>query len=415
MINLFFPYWAFQKNANRQMFDVLFSPAGAYRLGVMRRAYTEGSEVISTLLYQGTVDEFGLDYRNMNPEERDQYDTLRYARVQESGTIDKMPPAVLLDIRNWMAGKITNATLSDGALRSAPEIQALLRENANLADYYIEQPDKLYERSYRQGRPGVRLPFPLTKSVKTYVDLLRQENKDAPFATIFAPEPMWESAFKHMGYQVAALVLAMDELGAAAGISLISDEDDGLGAVAPMDPLLEVWNPGRAMIVPQVLTTAGADLGAFPTPLHPLIGKLAAQHNFDVLILDATDDALSEMALIREARETGEEIPPKAGVIRDPRYYLMPGMPQLLYMNNPLMEINRLILLREKTPIEERAELRGELLRLCRSVFGLDVEEVYRGRAVKFTRYDASRELGSEEIRKTIKKGQGTRSRDKGP
>jgi len=36
-MSLLFPFWAFQKNANTQVFNLTLSPAGAYRMGVVRR------------------------------------------------------------------------------------------------------------------------------------------------------------------------------------------------------------------------------------------------------------------------------------------------------------------------------------------------------------------------------------------
>ena len=43
IINMFLPFWAFQKNANRQLIDTVFSPWGAYRLGVIRRSWEHGT------------------------------------------------------------------------------------------------------------------------------------------------------------------------------------------------------------------------------------------------------------------------------------------------------------------------------------------------------------------------------------
>ena len=86
----------------------------------------------------------------------------------------------------------------------------------------------------------MRVPYPLQASTKKYVDLLRMEDRDAPFTTIFLPEPMYEAAFKHMGYTIASLVMAMQQLDSFAGVNLLTDEDDGTSGVSFLDPLLEV-------------------------------------------------------------------------------------------------------------------------------------------------------------------------------
>ena len=417
LISFFFPFWAFQKNANRQIIDTVFSPAGAYRLGVMRRAYTEGPDVLSSLLYQSTVDEFGLDYNNMDSDTRRKYDMMRFMLVEEYGTIDKVPPEVMQDIRDWISGVMTDGELRDGRMRSLPELRNFLLKTGRikLSDYYVAKPDKKYERFYRQGRPALRVPYPIQESTAKYVNLLRMENRDAPFTTIFMPEPMYEAAFKHMGYTIASLVMAAHQLDSYTGINLLTEEDDGTSSVDWRDPLLEVADPSRMMIIPQALESFDVKTAAYPTALHPVLGKAADAAGFDVLVLDATDDALSRISEVQEARAAGEEPPEKPGVIRDPRYYLMPGGLQLLYANSPLVEFNRLFLQMESTPAEQRGGLRGDLVLFSRVVLGLETEEVYKQRAVKFTRSAAEKELGSQKAKEKIKKGAAVRRKDDAP
>jgi hypothetical protein len=146
-----------------------------------------------------------------------------------------------------------------------------------------------------------------------------------------------------------------------------------------------------------------------------VLGKAADAAGFDVLVLDATDDALSRISEVQEARAAGEEPPEKPGVIRDPRYYLMPGGLQLIYANSPLVEFNRLFLQMESTPAEQRGGLRGDLVLLSRVVLGLETEEVYKQRAVKFTRSAAEKELGSQKAKKKIKKGAAVRRKHDAP
>jgi len=406
--NLFFPFWAFQKNANRQIVNTVFSPGGAYRLGVMRRAYEQGSELLSTLMYQNIVDEFGLDYNSMDPDTRDQYDMMRWYLTERYGMIDQVPPEVKQDIRNWITGVITNKQLADGQLRAAPELRKFLLKTgrARMSEYYVAKPDPKYERFYRQGRPGLRVPYPMQENMKRYADLLKKEDKDAPFTTLFLPEPMYEAAFKHMGYTVASLILAIQQLDSATGINLLTDEDDGTPVTDWRDPATEVADPSRMMIVPQLLETAGVETMAYPAPLHPVVGKAAYDTGiFDVLVLDASEDPFSAMADIREAEAAGEEAPRKRGTITDVRYYLMPGMPQLFYANSPLMEINRTMLQWSQTPVEERAGLRGEMARWARLFFGMETEEVTPQKATRFSSSAARKEFGSKKAEKILKEG----------
>jgi len=169
------------------------------------------------------------------------------------------------------------------------------------------------------------------------------------------------------------------------------------------------------MIVPQILEAADVKTMAYPTALHPIIGVAAESANFDVLVLEATDDALAWISEVREAEEAGEEPPEKAGVIRDPRYYLMPGTLQLVYANSPLMELNRILLQMERTPMEERGGLRGDLVKWANVFLGLETEEVYKQRAIKFTRSAATKEIGSKKTKEKIQKGRQVRRRGEGP
>ena len=49
-MSLLFPFWAFQKNANAQVFNLAFSPSGAYRMGVVRRFLEGGPDAFGQLL-----------------------------------------------------------------------------------------------------------------------------------------------------------------------------------------------------------------------------------------------------------------------------------------------------------------------------------------------------------------------------
>ena len=72
-INMALPFWAYVKNANRQILDALCTARGAYKLGVIRRSFEAGPEGLQWLLYDGLVDPYGMDVDSMTKEEQEAY------------------------------------------------------------------------------------------------------------------------------------------------------------------------------------------------------------------------------------------------------------------------------------------------------------------------------------------------------
>ena len=80
IMSLLFPFWAFQKNANRQVFNLMFSPAGAYRMNMIRRATTDVPEFFTQLLWtqmsedvDGVPTPYGLHVKDMTAQQKQTY------------------------------------------------------------------------------------------------------------------------------------------------------------------------------------------------------------------------------------------------------------------------------------------------------------------------------------------------------
>jgi len=73
LINAAVPFWAYVKNANRRVLNLLCSARGAYKLGVLRRGLDAGPESIQWLLYEGLVDPYGMDVDSMTVDEQEAY------------------------------------------------------------------------------------------------------------------------------------------------------------------------------------------------------------------------------------------------------------------------------------------------------------------------------------------------------
>ena len=97
-MSLLFPFWAFQKNANAQVFNLAFSPAGAYRMGCIRRATTTGPEYFNQLLMVQLSESeeynvptpYGVYLADMTQTQRDLYYTIVKRLEFGYGPIDQM-------------------------------------------------------------------------------------------------------------------------------------------------------------------------------------------------------------------------------------------------------------------------------------------------------------------------------------
>jgi len=72
-VNAALPFWAYVKNANRRVLNLLCSARGAYKLGVLRRGLDAGPESLQWLLYEGLVDPYGMDVDSMTIDEQEAY------------------------------------------------------------------------------------------------------------------------------------------------------------------------------------------------------------------------------------------------------------------------------------------------------------------------------------------------------
>lgn len=427
LVNIFFPFWAFQKNANRQLLDTVFSPAGAYRLGVMRRGYEKGTDLISHLVYDMMVDEFGIDVDALNPELKESYDGFKAILVQEYGSLSKIPPDVRQDIRIYLAGG--NFAFTDGSLFQGSIRQKRLHEMAQEAGispvemgrYFVERPDKAGRATYMRERPGIDIPYTRdewteptlpgkppkiwTKNINDWLDLYQLQHPDSPYNTLFLPEPVYMASFDHMANTTASLILFMKAM-KDSGPSLLLDVDDGSEAVSFMDPLLEVLQPSRAPFFGELMGAMNMNSAAHPKKIHPILAKFIEEDlGIEVLGIDEKKDPYLFSLQRREAIEAGEEpmaedVPTATTKIN---HYMMPGPWQLLFANSPFGELNDIMLKGSQTPLEEASGTQGEIYRWARIFTGLDQKETFRSRTAKSEMFKAQQDIGSKAVEKKLK------------
>jgi hypothetical protein len=420
LLNLFLPFWAFQKNANRQIFDTIFSPQGAYRLGVMRRAYDNGSEFLSQLTYEAAVDEYGVATDALPPELRDTYFAIKKGLLDTFGENGRVPAVLQEQIRLYIA--MSNLQFTGGkAVELDPDIEKaidevvldttrLLRGNdpknlgidrRALSSYYVARPDKAALPSYQRNRiswlhPYVpedyeaprntyEVPEDFQRSTKVWNDLYRARNPEAPYFAFFMPEPTYAAAFNHFAYLFSVGALTAQKI-EDMGDRWFTDEDDGSDAISPLGPLNALLNPTRAPVLSDLMATMGMGGATMPKRVHPDLVYYYEMFAIDVLELDEKEDLnnlIFEQKVAEEKGEQPEELPTKvleADIRPGKKYYMMPGVAQLIFVNSPLGELNDLLLRSDKTGAEQAAGVRGDIQQFVRIATGLDMRDVDRKR-----------------------------------
>ncbi len=404
LVGILFPFWAFQKNANAQVFNNIFSPWGAYRLMVLKRARERGAELLTEVLYNDIGGEYGLDVKSMPPELQDNYYAIVTA-FEDSYKGQEPPEDAKRALKMLFTGR--GRLIEEGKLAMlSPELKRLRDIGAfadlqSFAEYTALRPSASGRQTYLRDRTGVAMLFPRTKAVQMYY---RLAGDDHSYMEMFIPESSIEAGMRHHTQLAATyLLLSASALDLLPGIDLKSQ---GLEEVKALNVLKPIADPARSPILAPILsgTAAGelaapkrvstklAETAALVTQVHPFIGKMmddmygttfvrvpAIRDPFaadvDGNFIELTDKAAAEI------RELQKEFP-DAAVLRDERYYLPGGVWTTLLENSPLGELNSLLLRYEKNPLE-RNDIRGEIMRWARGAAGVDVELISPQKTVK--------------------------------
>jgi len=447
LVNLFFPFWAFQKNANRQYFDAIFSPQGAYRLGVMRRTYDKGSDYLSQLVYAASVDENGIDTSALPPELRDTYFALK-ADVYDRYEVDGHVPAIVREeLRLFVSG--SSIAYKDGQVLQGTMLQEeiesishrLTDEDGNrlvvdrraLAAFYIPRTDRSSLPTHYRNRIALRFPYTpddvldtyadpdipaeFKDTMKTWMDAYRTRRPDAPYMSLFLPEPTYVAAWNHFTHITSAMILTLGEI-ENLGDKWFTDEDDGSDAISPYAPINALLHAERTPIVSDVAASLGVGGAQYPKRVSRTVAGWVDISNIDILELDERDDPFKVVMAHKAAVEAGEptedlpflERTGDKGLLEPTTtrsnkvYYLMPGIGQASFTNSPLGELNDILLRAEKTDAEKSAKIRGELQRQIRFWTGLDMRDISRSRVASGEVWKAKKETSKLTQKKMMKK-----------
>jgi hypothetical protein len=436
LVNLMFPFWAFQKNANRMVLRTMFSPQGAYRMGVLRRGMDVSAEAITHLLYERVADPYGLDYDSMPPDLQDNYWFLRKAIEIGYGPLDKMsespegkmilseieakfgplaqmdpktrdflengyggihrvPPDVKNALRMYFAGvggsanadelgEITrrgqivsfSTLLQNRALQLQPGTMQGDHE-ARFSDYYSPKPHPSARRGYLRDRVGFAITPRINEQVRRWMGMAENDPesgyKDA-FIEVLFPDSTIHAGFRHATAMTAMMMLAGRGV---AGLVVNEGADANVGDAMLRTSINLMGDPLGAPIPAEIIEAfalGGVEGGASPRRLHPGFARhLRTLKNMGVPL---------PTIVIVPAKE--DKLAPPGEEIRElERAYISPGIGTLLFTTSPFGELNDLYIRWEQSPIEQRMKIEGEMLRWARVVIGAQVVETARTKSAR--------------------------------
>ena len=327
LMSMLFPFWAYQKNANRQVFNLAFSPRGAYRMGVMRRYSENLPELVAELLWSDVVDPYGVNYDGLNDEQQAVYDALRMRielgygpiedlsdaqriRIEDAFDVDDLSeltdeqrdlvengygrprdqsPLVRTALMRLFAGTAGPYTtqVMDGRILSMSDFLELYSGYRGLeADRLVEEGEGDVFRhalrrailpraqanelpQYYRDRTFIPIPPVLNRNTQQYYTLMEQTGHEAPWSALFLPKNTIQGGFDHLAGMMAFYILGADAL------LNISDVEDGNAMLGEgmNNALTSVVDPTRAPFLGEMLDLVSQELMQYPKRIDPLTSE----------------------------------------------------------------------------------------------------------------------------------------------
>ena len=424
VVNLMFPFWAFQKNANRLILRQMFTPQGAYKMGVLRRAYTVSADAITELLYERVADPYGIDADRMPVELKEKYyflrgiiengygplDQLKNAPMGDSilkgieeqygpiemidaetrkfleqgyGGYSKTPADVRDAVRLYLAGVTSGMPDELGSKRATPDQRVELNfrladrmgqlrprtaEGETFSDYYNARPGKSARRNFHRDRVGIPIKPAMTEDVRKFLRMA-EDDPVIGFDDVYL-EALYPDSTIYAGFRHAAAVIAVPII---MGRGLIKDlagspEDEAISDMMYRTALDMAGDPLDSPI-PSLMLSATTEVDSRPRRLNVEFAKT----------LRNLKDMGLPLPSITIVKATEDRFAPKGeGVIKRERAYMMGGTGSMIFSLTPLGELNDIMSRLEQAPIQEKMGIQGELLKWAEVVMGLQVVETSR-------------------------------------
>ena len=442
MVNLTLPFWAFQKNANRLIMDMLFSPWGAYRLSILRKSQERGAELLTHILYESVVDEYGADVNSMPPKVRSDYSAFKNAvefgygpmmktkgwpgwtpevragiydafgtpdvwpeglrdRLENGvGGPDKVTPGMKKAMRMFLLGE--KELFEDGELSTLDETLRLAMEKSEapggFRPFMPPKPDPSGLNTWVRDNAGIGITMHMTENVRKWYAAFQNQDPEAarerPYLELFLPPTVITAGMNHVG-SMAAIFLLM----AAEGVDLaLPDGPDKPSMKYDFLPAIQanlrnVADLESAPVPAAILDTIGS-ANPMPRRVHPWIASLIgpAFSGLDILRVPAAMDPF--ISGEERQRIAADEA---VGVLKEERFYLPPGLISLTFENIPFLgELNQMMLtqfdpaklLKGEAPfpgstLERLAGPQGKALMAARLFLQMQVGEVNRHKTAR--------------------------------
>lgn len=428
LVQVLFPFWAFQKNANGQFINSLFSPRTAYRMQMWLKFRYRATDMITQLMYNNTGGELGIDVESMPVEAQQLYYAVMTKAHEQYGPV--LPANIALGLRMILTGDPTDVARGqefqiDADLASGlGEILGPQTRSAQMlfARYRVTPPSKAGLPSFLRDRPGIGV----TRRRSAYTALyLSMAGDDEAFTWYALPESSVESSYKFAAHQMFVQLSLVE-----AGMALVK-KDIPMSPEVALNLIRPIVDVERSPVVGSSISLYSGQ--GYPQRLHPMVASQLESMGFDLIRVPAANDPFADGTLLtsiedaqveatakkegfdptqllgedrlRKIRElNNSDLQPSelAGV----RYYLPPGTPSLVFENSgvlshgvfnlvgaaagaalsedaaggaltlgaagQLYEINRLLLDADMRP-DEREDIYGKLRYVARFYSGADI------------------------------------------
>ena len=423
LMNVFFPFWAFQKNANRQLLDVVFSPEGAYRLGVMRRAWEKGPHLLNEVLYQDMVDPFGIDVDSMGEQEKMLYGNLKNTLATKYGSLYSIPDedrqaiTMILTGRNFVdeRGRRHLSTKSDRYSELKAEVKGMMNSpegrlsEGAINKYYVPQPHGSQTPSYTDTQSKLMLPYRYN-AASAFFDEQRKTTSDRQFTSILLPEQTYKASYKHLINGVRVFGAIGEEI-RKQGLRYLIEPDDGSDLFTLKESLKDFVEFERGMFVKDLAAMTNISESSVPLRLATDFALMLTTMNLEILAVDPKDDPILKVlqfSKAQKARQAGDKsvVVPDSPYVQNgilvpkKNFWLQAGMGRMLFENSPLGELNQLMLQMEQSPVEQHAGIRGEIQRIVRVAGLARVSDVLPSKAAQSGSYELINEAGGEMLDK---------------
>ena len=421
LVTIVFPFWAFQKNANRQLIDVIFSPRGAYRLGVLNRAYTKGADLASELLYEGIVDPLGINADGMDDTQREAYESLKAALSRDLGGIplSRLPAPYKRQLRMALTGR--DVIYEDGMIYNIDDFGLKMREDfgkqmrdaypglgGELEKRYVEKPSRSSIARYAQNRTSVMVPNVMNEQNKIFYEMMDRQNPNRTFTSYVLPEQSYIASANFVSLVTLSSFALIDKIKNVGPEEWFGGADDGADLFSVRYPINEILQAERSLLVPDLLPLVDLNQDAIPYQVAPILAKKLDEWGIPVLVVNPKEDPLNlKLTYIESMKklESGEitaqpDDPYLNGATLEPtmRYYIDGGVGALIFKHSIADELNGVLKKWAETPHEAVSGLDGDLRKLARTWGLIDIYEFSPDRTAKGEAWEAEKETGGHDI-----------------